>query len=320
MSRYYIIYKTTNTINGKFYIGQHVTTNIDDGYIGSGTLLKKAISKYGKEKFTREIIEYCNYQDELNDREKYWISQYNGVDLEECYNISEGGDGGFVANSQETKDKISKTLKEYFSDPKNRERMSAIKKEVMNRPDVKKRVKEGRERLKNSEAYDIMIEKMRNHMLEYYKTEEGIAFSVERAKLAWEKSRDVLTEKMIGNEYCAKNYLVMDESGNVFEITNFTKFCKENNIKRAQLNYYIGELGSSFDELKYNQGFKLIRLFEREKSKRYKTYRLTFPNGNIETITNIKDYCRNNDLNEYSIYTVANTGESYRGILVEKLD
>jgi hypothetical protein len=87
-----IIYKTLNTVNGKYYIG--MDTKNDPNYLGSGTLLKQAIQKYGKNSFKKIILEQCNSIEQLKEQEKYWISIYNACSDRESYNISTGGTGG----------------------------------------------------------------------------------------------------------------------------------------------------------------------------------------------------------------------------------
>lgn len=99
--KYYFIYETTNNTNGKKYIGQHTTSNIDDGYLGSGKILKQAIDKYGKDNFSRKILAYANDEDELNELEKYYISKYNATESNEYYNIAEGGYGNPRAGMNE---------------------------------------------------------------------------------------------------------------------------------------------------------------------------------------------------------------------------
>jgi group I intron endonuclease len=90
------IYKTTNNINGKIYIGKLVRES--KTYLGSGKILKQALKKYGKDNFTREIIEYCDCKIVLSEREKFWINYYNSTDSNIGYNITKGGDGGSTNN------------------------------------------------------------------------------------------------------------------------------------------------------------------------------------------------------------------------------
>lgn len=90
---HYYIYLTTNKVNNKKYIGQH-KGSLTDRYLGSGILLQKAIEKYGKDSFTKEILEICSSQEALDEREKYWIKKYDAVNSEEFYNLSEGGQKG----------------------------------------------------------------------------------------------------------------------------------------------------------------------------------------------------------------------------------
>ena len=90
---FYVVYKTTNLINGKFYIGKHKTKNINDTYLGSGKILRVAIEKYGIENFKREIICYCENLDHLDETEKVFITK-ELRQCDECYNIQAGGSGG----------------------------------------------------------------------------------------------------------------------------------------------------------------------------------------------------------------------------------
>ncbi len=97
-----IIYKTTNLINNKFYIGQDSKNNPE--YLGSGTIIKKAINKYGKENFKKEILDICLDKEELDIKEIYWIKELKSI--ENGYNISSGGNGCLgCKQSDETKEK-----------------------------------------------------------------------------------------------------------------------------------------------------------------------------------------------------------------------
>ena len=78
MKQYYV-YLTTNLINGKKYIGQHYG-EVDDNYIGSGSTLKKAINKYGKGNFKKEILCICATPEELDKKEIELIEEYQAIE------------------------------------------------------------------------------------------------------------------------------------------------------------------------------------------------------------------------------------------------
>ena len=109
MNKEHIIYKITNKINGRFYIGMH-TGYPDDAYFGSGKRIKAEIRKYGKENFSKEILEYCMSRETLIFREKEIVN----IDLLEndlCLNLKVGGEGGWVT-TEEIVSKRSKTFRD----------------------------------------------------------------------------------------------------------------------------------------------------------------------------------------------------------------
>ena len=93
MKKYNYIYKITNIINGKIYIGKHSTDDINDGYMGSGVVLRQAIKKYGIENFTKEYLAFCDTYDKLNFFERFYIRKYGSTDRNIGYNIASGGEG-----------------------------------------------------------------------------------------------------------------------------------------------------------------------------------------------------------------------------------
>lgn len=108
--KYHLIYKTINLKNNKYYIGCHSTNNINDTYLGSGKALKRAIKKYGRSSFKKEILEFCNSEKEMFLREQQMITEEIMNDIM-SYNSSLGGRGGYKNISKKGKQAISKARK-----------------------------------------------------------------------------------------------------------------------------------------------------------------------------------------------------------------
>ncbi|QGZ15496.1 homing endonuclease [Acinetobacter phage vB_AbaM_Berthold] len=92
MTTFYTVYKTTNNINNKIYIGVHRTENINDKYLGTGTLFLKALKKYGAENFTKEILFVYDNEDEMFEKEAELVTE-QFVALDTNYNLDIGGRG-----------------------------------------------------------------------------------------------------------------------------------------------------------------------------------------------------------------------------------
>ena len=128
---HYLIYKITNLVNGKFYIGKHITDNIEDNYFGSGINVKRAIQKHGIENFVFNILIDLKNEEEMNLLEELVVNE-DFVKRPDTYNMKVGGVGGWGSgenspwfgktpwnkgkhHTEETKVKLSKA----FSGEKN---------------------------------------------------------------------------------------------------------------------------------------------------------------------------------------------------------
>lgn len=177
---YGYVYKTTNLINGKTYIGQHKSGYFDIGYKGSGKLIKRAIKKYGKDNFKTILLEWCETFDELNNREIYYISFYRAQNKAE-YNIANGGLGvrglfgknnpfygkkmttEHLIKTRRTGSKLSKETKEKISNTLSKQRIChycgkkiksgiSLKRHIRDSHDTRKEASK-RISKKNSEIY-----------------------------------------------------------------------------------------------------------------------------------------------------------------------
>lgn len=189
--RYFgLIYKITNTINNKIYIGQTARTlsqrkseYFKDRY-KSNEHLKNAFEKYGKNKFTFEEIDYAQNIEELNEKEIYWIKFYNCVDKTIGYNLHEGGRNCLL--SDETKKKLSDTRRGRKQTPEW----------------VAKRIpKAGTQEAKDMMGR-FMTEEQKKHLSEITKGENAFWYGKKRDEETIDKIRKTKLENGLSKQVC----------------------------------------------------------------------------------------------------------------------
>lgn len=228
----YYVYKTTNLINGNIYIGKHQTKNINDGYLGSGNLIIKAIKKYGRENFVKEILHYCESEEEMNKLESEIVTE-DFVKQSGVYNIASGGQGGSGVAKCVTKEgrklageKISRVLKGRTAETHEHVAQMAEKKrgrnlsndESVRRATEKRR---GRNSL-NNESVARGAKKRRGRTKETH----------ESLKRQGEKQSQNMTGS--GNP-ASRAWIIMDPEGVIYHIDNLPLFCKERNLPYSSI-------------------------------------------------------------------------------------
>ena len=118
LKKYYLVYKITNNLNDKIYIGVHSTNKIDDDYMGSGNLIIKSIEKYGIENFTKEVLFDLSDKDEMYEMEAKLVNK-EFIQRDDTYNLSLGGDVAYDTSGYITvKDKNGNTFLVSVTDPR----------------------------------------------------------------------------------------------------------------------------------------------------------------------------------------------------------
>lgn len=99
-SNIHYLYKTTCLITGRYYIGMHSTSNLNDDYLGSGKRLRYSMRKHGVDNHKKEVLEFFDSRELLIEAEKKAITSDMITD-KNCMNIMGGGTGGFISEEQQ---------------------------------------------------------------------------------------------------------------------------------------------------------------------------------------------------------------------------
>lgn len=91
---FYYLYQITNLVNNKIYVGVHKTMDMNDGYMGSGKVILRAIEKHGIDNFKKDILETFVDSESMYAREKEVVTD-EFLLREDVYNLRRGGLGGF---------------------------------------------------------------------------------------------------------------------------------------------------------------------------------------------------------------------------------
>lgn len=182
---YYTIYKTTNLINGKIYIGAHKTSDLNDGYFGSGKLINLAVEKYGIEHFKTETLHFLDNEEEMFLMEAELVTE-EFIKEDTNYNLKVGGEGGF----------------DYINNHTDWNGFKYINENSLNNIANQHRILLDRIKY-DSEYKKSWQERMRNGLKKYYETNDGIFSGKSHTDETKEKMRE--THKKNGHAQGEKN-------------------------------------------------------------------------------------------------------------------
>lgn len=179
LSTHYLIYKITNNINGKYYIGQHKTNNVFDDYMGSGTYLDSSETKYGLSAFSKSILFDFSSFEEMNDKEAELVQLSNCYPYDKMsYNLIPGGNGWHIT-PEICKQRGAIYSRNYWN--KSEEERQTYKNECSKRAQI-------REKNKTKEQHDIA--RKNQHETWANKSKQEIQIGVSK----WRKASETRTK------------------------------------------------------------------------------------------------------------------------------
>ena len=228
----YIVYETTNLINGKYYIGVHHIN--ESNYLGSGNLIKKAINKYGKENFIRETLkEFNNHIDAYNYEKS--IVDLKIVNNFNCYNIMEGGRNPPTIygkkHTDESKKKMSKAQKGKKHTEETKKKISDNHAKAWlgrkHTKETKKKISEGNKNKKISDETKKRISKAQKGKKHTEETKKKMSKS-RKGKKASNETKKIMSK--------SQQQFIYYIEGNIY--TTSFQAAKELNVSYGTIQYW----------------------------------------------------------------------------------
>ncbi len=329
---YGYIYRATNQINGKIYIGKTTTdrwdknkdpiverwneevktsySNKEHGL--SMRYIENAVVKYGEENFTLQEQDRAYSEEELNQKERYWIKELDTMNPDKGYNMTEGGEGG--AFSEAAKEKLSQIMKEkYDTDPEYRDKQAQERRERANDPEwVQKMTEINRERgndpefrqnVSNAikEKYDTDPEykqkqtqerRERVQNPEYLAKMTEINQEIARNPESRQKMRESLLHKWKDQEYQAK------VSKGVSDKWQDAEFRKKQFKSRVEGRKEITDKEQFFKDIKEMNKKELNKKYDMDGKTTNKRIKEMLGHEGVNNFSEAKKYLENKNLND----------------------
>lgn len=300
--KYHYLYQITNITNGKIYVGIHSTTNLEDGYEGSGILLGRAISKYGLNNFEKEILSFYNNRMEVAKAE-FEIVNEEFVNDPNTYNMTIGGevqdrwkDDSYIEYISEV---CRESAKRQWADPKIREKMI----ESLNREEVrKKQSKSSKERWQRQDYQELISKRrkekwddpdFRERMMNHLQSDKQRKLLGELASQRF-KGKPLVEEhkKKIGDAHRGK--IVTEE--------------QRKHMSEGKKNSTVGKIAVLCLDKNFNvvQKYKCMNDITAEKKFQYRTIMKALKEC---TLLEGYYYCREKDYDQFVAYMNGETNE-----------